>query len=104
MLHQNQTPDRRWIRNHLHLERFRAINGDSSSLANDLSGVDQIFQDLLVHVGQRPVARALLLDTRCPCGFSQHPALGNKHDVTFRELFLQLPREPEIGIPFSPPK
>ena len=49
-----------------------------------------------MHVSQCPAARALLLDTRCPCGFSQHPALGNEHNVTFREFFLELPRKPGI--------
>lgn len=57
-----------------------------------------------MHVGQRPAARALLLNTRRPCGFSQHPTLGHKHDVTFGKLFLELPREPKIANPFSPPQ
>lgn len=87
---------------HSHFERFRAINGDFSALANNLSGVNKILQDLLVHVGQRPAARPLLLDTGCPCGFSQHPPLSNEHDVSFRELFLELPREPEIFDSSSP--
>lgn len=52
-------------------------------------------------IGQRPAARALLPDTRRPCGFSQHPALGDEHDVTLRKLFLQLPREPGIVNSFS---
>ena len=79
---------------HLHLECFRAINGDPSSLAHNLSGVNEILQDLLMYVGQRPAARALLSDTGCPGGFPEHPALGNEHDMTFRKLFLQFPREP----------
>lgn len=55
-------------------------------------------------VGQRPAARALLLDTRCPRRFSEHPALGNEHNVTFGELFLKLPCEPGIKISSDSPK
>lgn len=48
-----------------------------------------------MHIRQRSAARAFLLDARRPCRLSQHPALGDEHDVAFGELFLELPREPE---------
>ena len=51
-----------------------------------------------MYIGQRPATRALLLDTRRPCGFPEHPALGDEHDVTFGKLFLELPRKPETKI------
>ena len=47
-----------------------------------------------MYVRQRPAAGALLLDTGRPCGFPEHPPLSNEHDMPFRELFLELPREP----------
>ena len=56
-----------------------------------------------MYIGQSSAAWALLLHPGCPCWFSQHPALGNEHDVTFRELFLKLPRKPNnFKSPFSP--
>lgn len=47
--------------------------------------------------GERPAARALLLDTGGAGRLAEHAALRDKHDVAFRELLLELAGESSIA-------
>lgn len=76
-----------------HFEEFRAVDGDACAFADDLGGVHEILEDLLVDGGEGAAAGALLLDARGPGGFAEHPALGDEHDMAIGELLLQLARE-----------
>ena len=78
---------------HLHLERFRAINGDSSSLTHNFGGVNEILQDLLVYVCECTRTRSLLLHPRVTGRFAQHATLSDEDNMAIRELLFQLTGE-----------
>ena len=79
---------------YLHCRNSRSIHPDTSPLPSDLRRVDQIFQDLVVHIGQRAAARPLLLHTRIARRLAQHSALRNEYNMTVRKLLLQFSCQP----------
>jgi len=74
-----------------HFQQLRPIDADTSALPNDLRGIDQVFEDLIMNIGQSAGPRSLLLDTRVTSGLGKRASLGDKDDMTFRKLLLQLP-------------
>ena len=66
----------------LHFQQFGAIGGHTSPLSNNLSGVNEIFQDLLMHIRKGAASRSLLLDTRRTGWFAQHPTLSDEDNMS----------------------
>lgn len=60
-------------------------------------GVNQVLQNSLVDLLQRPASGALLLHSRDTGGLAHHAALADEHDVSVRELLLELPSESGWG-------
>ena len=80
-----------------HLEHLhRVVDGELDVLGSErrVRARAQVLEDLLVDIGEGAAARPLLLDTRGASRLAQHPALGNKYDVTIREFLLQLTGKP----------
>jgi len=76
---------------HSHFQQLRTIDANTSALPNDVGGIDQVFKDLIMDIGQSAGPRSLLLDTRVTGGLGEGASLGDKDDMAFRELLLQLP-------------
>ena len=80
----------------IYLEETRSIQADPYSLADNLSWVDQVVQDSVVHGHQSAGPGSLLLQLVClPCGLGQDGSLSNEHNMLATELLLQLTDQPE---------
>jgi hypothetical protein len=47
---------------HIHFQQFRAINANTGPFADNLSGENEVLEDLLMNIGEGAAARSLLLD------------------------------------------
>lgn len=76
------------------LEGLGAVLLGADALADDLDGVDQVSEDVVVDSGQSAGAGALLglvgAGVDGALGAGQNAALSNEEDVAVRELLLQL--------------
>ncbi len=75
------------------LDQTRAVGGNTSALAGDLGGVDEVLEDRLVHGGKGARVRTGLLVTVLTAGLAEDTALADKDNVTVRELLLELTGE-----------
>ena len=82
---------------HVHLQEPGAVNGNARPLANDLSGEDEVLENLLVDARESAATGTLLLNTGGAGGLAQHPTLGNEDNMTVGELLLQFPGQPGMG-------
>ena len=85
------------LREYVHLEQFRAVDGNTCPLANNLSWEDEVLQDLLVDGGEGAATGTLLLYAGRPGGLAEHPTLRNKYDVAVRELLLEFADEANLN-------
>lgn len=74
-----------------HFQQLRTIDANTSPLPNDVGGIHQVFQYLIMDIGQSAGPWSLLLDTRGTSGLGKGASLRDKDDMAFRELLLQLP-------------
>lgn len=76
------------------LEGLGAVLLGADALADDLDGVDEVSEDVLVDRGQSAGTGALLVLVGAgvdgALGAGQDAALSNEEDVAVRELLLQL--------------
>ena len=82
---------------HAHFQETRTVDGNTCPLANNLSGEDEVLENLLVDAGKGAAAGTLLHDAGGTGGLAQHPALGNEDDMAVRELLLELPGQPSTN-------
>ena len=81
----------------IYLEETRSIQADPYSLADNLSWVDQVVQDSVVHGHQSARSGSLLLQlVGFPGGLGQDPSLGNEDHMLAAELLLQLSDQPGL--------
>jgi len=82
------------------LDQPTAINAVLRPLADDLSGVDKILENLLVHAGDCPaVWPEALVPGGITGGFGHGTALSDENDVAVSELLLQLSGESLLQLP-----
>ena len=83
----------------IYLEEARPIQADSYSLPDNLSWVDQVIQDSVVHGHQSAGPGSLLLQlVGLPGGLGQDPPLGDEDHVLTTELLLQLSDQPTVQL------
>ena len=71
----------------VHFKSLSAVNLVANSLSNNLSGVHNVLQDLLVDVGEGPGTRAgSLLGSRAVEGLGKNGSLGNEHNVASTDI------------------
>lgn len=75
---------------YLHLDGLGTVNLDAGSLTNNLSGVDEVIQNLLVDSSQSARSGTGLLLTRVTSGLGHDATLSNEKNVAVRELLLEL--------------
>lgn len=75
-------------------DELATVNTDSGPLANNLGREHEVFQDLLVDGRQCSRSRSLLTELLLSGFLSEHSSLGDKDDVSVRELLLELSGEP----------
>jgi hypothetical protein len=75
---------------YLHLDGLGTVDLDAGSLTNNLSGVDEVIQDLLVDSSQSARSGTGLLLARVASGLGHDATLSNEKDVAVRELLLEL--------------
>jgi hypothetical protein len=80
-----------------HFQQLRTIDANTSALSNDVGRIDQVLEDLLVHIRQRARPRSLLPHTRVSSRFGKRAPLGDEHDMAIRKLLLQLSCQPIRG-------
>lgn len=74
-----------------HFHQLRTIDANTGALSNNVGGIDEIFEDLVMDISQSAGPWSLLLDARGTSGLGKGTSLGNKDDMAIRELLLQLP-------------
>ena len=82
---------------HIHLDCLVPIHALPDALARDLRRVDEVLEDLVVHLLERPRPRARLLGTAVAAGLADHAALSDEDDVPVGEFLLQLAGEAAAG-------
>jgi hypothetical protein len=85
-------------KNRIHFDQFAAIDIDSSTFANNLGGINQIFEQVLVDGSQSAGTWTLLLDAGFTGGFSEDLSLGHNQDVAIRELLLQFTNQSGLDL------
>jgi hypothetical protein len=80
------------------LDQFAAVCLDAGTTTNDLSWIDQILEDLVVHSSQSTAAWTLLLGTTLACWLRKDATLSNKDNMAVRELLLQLAGEALLNL------
>merc|ERR1719194_312206 len=81
------------------LEEARPIQTDSYSLPDNLSRIDQVIQDSVVHGHQSAGSGSLLLQlVGLPGGLGQDPPLGDEDHVLATELLLQFSDQPGLDL------
>ena len=83
----------------IYLEEARPIQTDSYSLPDNLSRIDQVIQDSVVHGHQSARSGSLLLQlVGFPGGLGQDPPLGNEDHMLATELLLQFSHQPGLNV------
>jgi hypothetical protein len=77
----------------LHLDGLGTVNLNAGSLTNDLGGVDEVIQDLLVDSSKSAGSWASLLLAGVASRLGHDTALSNEENVAVRELLLELTGE-----------
>ena len=81
------------------LEQAGTIQTDPDSLANNLSWVDKVIQDVVVDSLQSSGSWSLLLQLVClPCRLGKNSPLGNEDHMLAAELLLELSNQPKIKL------
>ena len=79
------------------LQNAATIGTNASALAQNLSGVHEILKDSIMHSGQSPAARALLLSLAIVPGLlGDDAALADDNDVLAAELLLELTNQADV--------
>merc|ERR1719250_598355 len=76
-------------------EQASSIQLDPDSLSNNLSGIHEVVQDVVVDSLQSAGPGPLLLQFVCfPCWLSKDGSLGDEHNMFATKLLLQLTDQP----------
>lgn len=81
--------------NDAHSDQFTTVGSDSRPLANNLTGPDEVVEDLLVDGGESSGSGSFLLvgGTGVSLGFGEDSSLGKEDDVFVGQLLLELSGE-----------
>ena len=80
----------------VHFDDLPAVGENAGSFADDFSGEDKIFQDLVVDIGQCAGHGTGLLLAVVAAWFAHDTTLADKHDMTVRELLLEFTSQSKI--------
>lgn len=75
---------------HSHFQQLRTIDANTSALSDDVGGIDEVLEDLVMDISQSAAPWSLLFDARVTSGLGEGAPLGNKDDMAIWELLLQL--------------